>query len=566
MPVFPLRRRVHDARDVARFRKHEGLVVRAHPPDAVERAAPLGDVVGLAGHGHQGVAHLGEREAALLEEVEAPLGQPVAHAELAQVLRHHRSGQVRAVAVPVQEVEGRRRLAQHVGADRGPVDEVVRPQVGERPPHEELVEVALRRGLALDAGHEVVVEEHAHLARVGEVGHRGEEGGGGDARVLPPRHERQRRGERGAGDAVADRVHLVLARGGLRRLHRAQEPVLDVVAQRHVPERRVGVGPGHHEERVALLHDPAHEAVLRLEVEDVELVDPGREEHERPGVHPLRRRRVLDQLEHPLAQHDLAGRGRDVLAQGEGVRVRKRHQPVAAVALDVPHEVLEPLDQALAFGLHRPAHRLGVGGEEVRGREEVEDLLREEGHASPVGRGQSVEVAHGVADRPGADLVLLAQVGVPWVLAPERVAEPLVAGKLVGGRAAAVQHRLLGRDGVLQGLAPVAHLTLDQLGGIGGHLGPVGRHRLRVELRSRTLEARIRRLPPAERGDEALGQRVHPQEVLAQSVERRRARRLRGATARRVVVRGVGHSLKSHLHAATANAPSRRGPAPFTLP
>jgi hypothetical protein len=52
-------------------------------------------------------------------------------AQAAQIFHGHLGGQVGAVAVPVQQVEGRRRLAHHVAFDRGLIDQVVRPQEAE---------------------------------------------------------------------------------------------------------------------------------------------------------------------------------------------------------------------------------------------------------------------------------------------------------------------------------------------------------------------------------------------------------------------------------------------------
>jgi hypothetical protein len=78
-------------------------------------------------------------------------------------------------------------------------------------------------------------------------------------------------------------------------------------------------------------------------------------------------RRVLDQFEHAVAEDDLAlGRG-DVAADLEGVPVGQRHQQVAVVRLDVPHEVLKPPHKAFALGLDRPGQRLGVGAEKFAG-------------------------------------------------------------------------------------------------------------------------------------------------------------------------------------------------------
>src|SRR3546814_6607859 len=61
-------------------------------------------------------------------------------------------------------------------------------------------------------------------------------------------------------------------------------------------QRLVGIDPGDHEDRVALLDGPADEGVLRPQVEDVILVDPRRDDQQRALVDLLGRGRVLDEL------------------------------------------------------------------------------------------------------------------------------------------------------------------------------------------------------------------------------------------------------------------------------
>ena len=68
-------------------------------------------------------------------------------------------------------------------------------------------------------------------------------------------------------------------------------------------------------------HHVADERLLRAQVEDVELVDPGRHDQQRRRVHALGARRILDQLDEVVLEHDLAGRGGDVAADLEGLHV-----------------------------------------------------------------------------------------------------------------------------------------------------------------------------------------------------------------------------------------------------
>jgi hypothetical protein len=66
------------------------------------------------------------------------------------------------------------------------------------------------------------------------------------------------------------------------------------------------IAPGDEEHRVALLHGVAHEGVGRLQVEDVELVDAGRHDQQRP-LGTFSSRRVLDQLDQLVLEDHLPG-------------------------------------------------------------------------------------------------------------------------------------------------------------------------------------------------------------------------------------------------------------------
>jgi hypothetical protein len=92
--------------------------------------------------------------------------------------------------------------------------------------------------------------------------------------------QRQHRRQRRARDAVADGVDLLLAGDLAGDAHRLEVALLDILLQPDIGIARVGVLPADHEQRVALVHDPADQAVLRLQVHDVELVDPWREDHQ----------------------------------------------------------------------------------------------------------------------------------------------------------------------------------------------------------------------------------------------------------------------------------------------
>jgi hypothetical protein len=112
------------------------------------------------------------------------------------------------------------------------------------------------------------------------------------------------------------------------------------------------------------------------QVEDVELVDPGRDDQQRALGDGRRRRLVLQQLDEIVLVDDLARRHRDVLADLERLVVGHLDREPALAALDVVEEVLQSFDEILALGLEGGAHDLGIGQREVRGRHRVDELLR----------------------------------------------------------------------------------------------------------------------------------------------------------------------------------------------
>ena len=86
---------------------------------------------------------------------------------------------------------------------------------------------------------------------------------------------------------------------------------------------------------MTLIDRPADEGILRPQVQYVELVDPGRQDDQRPLMHLLGRRIVLQQLHQLVLVDDLAGCQRDVLADFEGIRIGHLDQQLAFAALQV---------------------------------------------------------------------------------------------------------------------------------------------------------------------------------------------------------------------------------------
>src|SRR4029077_9493922 len=95
--------------------------------------------------------------------------------------------------------------------------------------------------------------------------------------------------------------------------------------ERNALHRCVRVFPADHKYREAMLDEEADETVLGLQVENVELVDPGRNEQQRYRVGPRAERRVLDQLDEAVSVDDLPLRDGEVLSWRESFGVGHSH-------------------------------------------------------------------------------------------------------------------------------------------------------------------------------------------------------------------------------------------------
>ena len=96
------------------------------------------------------------------------------------------------------------------------------------------------------------------------------------------------------------------------RVERLENALAHVVFKDLVGEALVRVDPGDDEDGVSLRHRPFDERFFRVEVEDVELVDPGRHDQERALEYLFRGRLVLDELQQLVLEDDLARRDGEV--------------------------------------------------------------------------------------------------------------------------------------------------------------------------------------------------------------------------------------------------------------
>ena len=101
---------------------------------------------------------------------------------------------------------------------------------------------------------------------------------------------------------------------------------------------------------VSLGHRPLDEGLLGVEIEDVELVDPGRHDQKRALEHMFRRGLILDELEELVLTYDFAGRDGEVASDLKLAEIRLPDLEVAPAALDVLGEELHPANEVLSVG------------------------------------------------------------------------------------------------------------------------------------------------------------------------------------------------------------------------
>ena len=194
----------------------------------------------------------------------------------------------------------------------------------------------------------LLVDEDLEIARLAEIGLRREEGGAFDPLVAGLGHVGESHGEQCSADAVADRRHVAFAGRLFDGVERGEDAFAHIRFKPLVAMARVGVDPGDDEDREPLRHRVAHEAFLGTEVENVEFVDPRRNDQKRPLVDGLGRRRILDKFDEVVAEDDLARRHREVHADGEFRLVIAGDLEAALAGLKVFRQHRGPAHEVLA--------------------------------------------------------------------------------------------------------------------------------------------------------------------------------------------------------------------------
>ena len=192
---------------------------------------------------------------------------------------------------------------------------------------------------------------------------------------------------------------------------------------------------------MSLFNSPFDERLFRIEVENVELVDPGRHDQEWPLEHLVGGRLVLDQLHQRVLEDDHSGRDGEIAADREFARVRLPDPELPASAFDVLRQQLHAANQVLAIRGESFPQKFRVGEHPVRRGDRVDQLLGVE---------PRLLLGVGIKSSRFADQVLCPvgcnQIGLPHeveeqVLRPGWVLEPIVLGGGSGHLATSHAHR-----------------------------------------------------------------------------------------------------------------------------
>ena len=372
----------------------------------------------------------------------------------------------------MQQVEREGIAAEQIIVDHERPHEVVAAQYVERGRHLAAFEIAAFVHALFEVGDLFFVDERLELAWLGKIGERRHECAAQDALVFLRRHVREHRREQRSAEAVAQRVHFLLAGGRLDRRQRCQRTFDHVVVESLLRVPRVRIHPGNHEHREALVEAPFHQRVLFPQVEDVVLVDPRRNDEQRPLMHLLRGGLVLDELHQIGLPDHLAGCGRDVDPQLESVRIGHGNTQLSAAPLDVLQQIVQAFDQVLAAGRDGLAKHFRIGEREIGRRHGVDVLPGEEIDFLRRFVVQAFHAGYRVVEPARRDQVGLLDIVEQEMLLPVFMLEPLVAFRRLDDRrrrmAPHARERSLPQRHVIP---PQIHLRFGELIGVRHHFG-----------------------------------------------------------------------------------------------
>ena len=171
----------------------------------------------------------------------------------------------------------------------------------------------------------------------------------------------------------------------------------------------------------------ADETVLWLQIENVELVDPRRNEQQRDRIGLLGERRVLDELDEAVSVDDLPLRDGKVLSGRERFGVGHGHPTLAQIG----NKVAQAVSHAAATRLQCLAKSRRVRRQKQGRTRRVDQLLDVEHEAVPFGRIGNLALGFLAKLRSDGEITLLEEPGKTGA-APIRA--PRSAGRLSGPR------------------------------------------------------------------------------------------------------------------------------------
>ena len=330
-------------------------------------------MVFLGGHRIQGLGDAIEVNRLTRNAELVTLDQLVVQVHLAQVIRMHGLWHARGVGVPEQHIEWWQFFAHQIALHPVMPNEAVGTQEAERTCHLLAVQIALFGHQILQRADAGFVDKNLDLAGMRKIGQRSQQ--------RPVRHRHfvwavalvgpgHVSGRQGATNTVAHQMqlrHLAEFGGGIDQF---VDAFLQVVVKAHIAHVGGRVFPAADEHRKTLVSQVLDQTLLRCQVENVKLVDPGRDDQDGHGAHLWGGGRVVNQLDQPVPKNHLARRGRQVLAHGKGVRL----DHLDVFGCRVAHEIVQPCLQARSPGFNGAGHGLRIEPEEIGGRHLVEPV------------------------------------------------------------------------------------------------------------------------------------------------------------------------------------------------
>src|SRR3984893_12434489 len=131
---------------------------------------------------------------------------------------------------------------------------------------------------------------------------------------------------------------------------------------------RVGIDPRYHEDGEAVRQREAHETFFGVEIENIEFIDPGRNDEQRPLENRIGCRRILNEFHEIVTKDDLSWGRRAIEAEFElrGIALADFERPFAG--LHVLRQQRGATGEIVAARRPGFLEELGIGGEEIRGR------------------------------------------------------------------------------------------------------------------------------------------------------------------------------------------------------